>query len=226
LRDLLELLYNAHRRFQTIHVIWSYRYDLAVMQLVQERYAAQEQDFSPLVSRSGSAENASILDIRHVLWWRKPDAWRLEDTMQGRTRTYSRTTDDFWTRSSDDGIVVHYNQDPVRHGYSKVEDLLYYAQLLSPAFLLASHDLQLIGETTFLGRRVLQVRAQYEQHKTSLYEDFFWATADEYRLLVDAEAGILLRYAAVVDGEEYAVTEVESVSFDQPINDDVFQIEA
>lgn len=223
LRDLLEMLYNAHRRFQTIHVVWHYRYDVAVMQAIQERYVAQESGFSPLVSRSGLVESPDIMQIQHELWWRKPDAWRLADTMQGRTRIYSRTHDDFWTMSSADGRVVHHNTSDVRHGFSELEDLLQHAQLLSPAFLLASHELQLQGETIFAGRPALEVRARYEQNKTSLHEDFFWATADEYRLLVDAKAGILLRYAAVVDGQEYAVSTVETVIFDHPIPDAIFE---
>jgi outer membrane lipoprotein-sorting protein len=222
LRDLIALLYSAHHNFQSIHLVWNYRYDVAAMQTIQERYTKREPGFSPLVNAVSNQTNP-ISEIQHQLWWRKPDRWRLEDTVQGHTRVYTRSDGDFWTKSSSDGKVVHHNTDIIRHGFSEVEDLLQYAQLLSPSFLLASHDLHLEGETQFAGRHAIQVRAIYEKYKSSLHEDFFWASADEYRLLVDAKTGILLRYAAVLDGREFAVTSVEAVMFNQSIPNAIFE---
>jgi hypothetical protein len=223
LRDLLELLYNAHHRFQTIHIAWHYRYDVAAMLTVQERYAEREPGFSPLTSRSTVVESPLISETRHQLWWRKPDAWRLEWTMQERMTIQTRFRNDFWTRSSTEGQVVHHNNETVRHTFSDVEDLVQYVQLLSPAFLLASHDLQIEGKSIHAGRQVIQVRAIYEKYKSFLHEDFFWASADEYRLLVDAETGILIRYAAIFEEKEFAVTSVDSATFDQPIPDAMFE---
>jgi hypothetical protein len=105
----------------------------------------------------------------------------------------------------------------------KLEDQLDGVQLLDPSFLLTSHDLQPIANVSHAEREAVQVRAIYQKGKNRLHEAFFWATADTLDLLVDREYGILLRYAALFNGREYAVSSVEQVTFDEPIPESVFE---
>ena len=46
--------------------------------------------------------------------------------------------------------------------------------------------------------------------------------ADEYRLRIDAETGILLRAACLVDDVEFVTTEVFDLAVDQPIDAALF----
>lgn len=82
--------------------------------------------------------------------------------------------------------------------------------------------LEVVGETVHAGRAGIVVRGTYVKRRDLLFEDFFWATADEYAFVVDRECGILLRYAYLLDGREVAVSSVDDVMFDQLIPAEVF----
>ncbi|GAB4519930.1 MAG: hypothetical protein OHK0046_29510 [Anaerolineae bacterium] len=74
-------------------------------------------------------------------------------------------------------------------------------------------------------RAAFQLEAAYRKgHSTTQVEDVFWAAADSYKLLIDKERGILLRYDAVHDGETYASAYVEGVTFNESIPDSIFTL--
>ena len=68
-----------------------------------------------------------------------------------------------------------------------------------------------------MARAALQVRGVARGRQTMTRDPVFWMAAEEYAFLVDAERGILLRYAAMNNGQEFAVAAVEQVVFDEPI---------
>jgi hypothetical protein len=68
--------------------------------------------------------------------------------------------------------------------------------------------------------RVLATRSAAESRAESRLA--LWEYVDQYEILVDAERGVLLRYAGIVDGEEAGVFSVRAVHFDEPIADEVF----
>jgi hypothetical protein len=70
----------------------------------------------------------------------------------------------------------------------------------------------------------VQARAIYRKGRDRIPDAIFWATADEYDLVVDKEYGVLPRYAARLKGQEFAVTEVDRVIFDEPIPEEVFSL--
>lgn len=49
-----------------------------------------------------------------------------------------------------------------------------------------------------------------------------WWGADEYEVLVDAERGVILRCASRIGGEDFDALEVEEISYDEPLPEDVF----
>lgn len=232
LGDLLELLYTSYNRFQTVQMTWQYRYDEPSMNRVQERWAAQFPPGSVGILKSSVAaesERSNEVKVYRKLWWRKPACWRDEQQTNGRGNSVTIHCDGMWWVSFSTGIF--YTNDPrnvqgrqnVQQGHPPaLEDLIRNVPLLDPAFLLATHKLDFMGETVHANRPVLRVRATYQKAKDRLHEAFFWASADQYDLLVDKEYGILLRYAALLDGQEFAVASVDSVVFDAPISDEVF----
>jgi hypothetical protein len=121
-------------------------------------------------------------------------------------------------RGSHPDISVRQGSNP-----PDLEDLIDGVPLIDPSFLLTSHELQLVADNIIHAEReAVRVRATYRKGKNRIHEAFFWSTADEYDLLVDKDRGILLRYAAKLDDQEFAVASVEKVIFDELISEDVF----
>jgi len=241
LRDLVELLYTAHNRFSTIQVTWQYHYDEKVMRTVQDRWAALHSPDSVAALKTDSQpyERKPQNTVRHVhrrVWWKKPDCWREEQQLDGYAKSIAMLCNDEWWALGSRGDILYTNvkdrerwsrfgvQDVREGNPPDLEDCIRGVPLLDPSFLLISHDLVPLGDTVHAGREAVQVRATYLKGKSQLHEAFFWATAEEYELLVDKTYGVLLRYAAKVDGRVFAVSSVEQIEIDRPISQDVFTL--
>lgn len=218
LRDLIAMLYAARESFNTVHVRWRYTYDPAAMNSLMQRWADQQPPGSTATltatSQTPHTETTSRFDRR--LWWRKPGCWRDENQGSGYTlgtilcdgRAFSLDPHTQRWQPSTSNVVL---QD-------RLDDM----PLLDPSFLLTSHDLRPLAETVHAGREAVQVQAIYRKGKSRIYEPVFWTTADEYALLVDKERGVLLRYAAKLNGQEVAVATVDHIEFDEPVANSVF----
>ena len=232
-RDLVHLLYTARGRFNTIHVEWNYHYDPNRTDIAVERWKAQDPPVSVGVLTSTLPAAHAVPTVKTYqrrLWWQKPDCWRDED--QGMISIFCR--EQWWLFSSGyDHLTTNvmpleqWSRMGIRNvqrgsGKPTWEDRLRNIPLADPSFLLASHDLQPLATVRHVGREATRVRGTPRNTAHSIHDGIFWSTADEYDLLVDKERGILLRYAARLDGQEFAVAEVEHVSFDEPIPQDVF----
>jgi outer membrane lipoprotein-sorting protein len=101
---------------------------------------------------------------------------------------------------------------------------LFAALLIDPAPLLPGLELELLDETHHAGRVAHRVRGLPNR---VFWHDLFGLApgADEYALLIDAERGILLRAAALLEGDEFSVSEVEEVAFDEDLPPDLFVLE-
>lgn len=231
-RDLIDLFYTAYDRFHTVQMNWQYRYDVPSMNRVQERWAAQFPPGSVGILSSGLSVDSDQSDevrVYRKVWWRKPACWRADQQMDGHGNSVTVHCDGAWWVSFSSGVIctndvrIERSRRGVQHGHPPaLDDLVRDVPLLDPAFLLATHKLEFVGETIHADRPALRVRATYLKAQNRLYEGFFWASADAYDLLVDKEYGILLRYAALLDGREFAVTSVDQIRIDEPIPDDVF----
>jgi hypothetical protein len=111
---------------------------------------------------------------------------------------------------------------PLRSPYEVVAPFF----LLRPWALLPSYRFEPRGSTEIAGRAAIDVRAQLRPGRRVRHLPGFSWGADEHRLAVDRERGALLRVAAFMDGDEYDVTEVTEVAFDQPIDPEIFSFEA
>jgi hypothetical protein len=96
--------------------------------------------------------------------------------------------------------------------------------LLDPSAFIAGYVLEPAGEAVVAGRPVIRVRvgcATAEPRPFGLEPG-----VEQAELLLDAERGVVLRRAELVDGEEAFVREVESISYDevQPPETFVFEL--
>lgn len=208
------------------------------MQAAEQRWMDMNPPGSVAMLTSLAASATRITDVRKRLWWQKPDCWR-EEQQLGENRHTTTTIlcrDAWWAFRSGEEMLYTNTTLIEQHRRSgmriekghppDIQQLTMGVPLLDPSFLLTSHALEIIGVGEHAGREAVHVRATYQKRKDHLHDAFFWATADEYRLLIDAEYGVLLRYAGLLDGSAYAVSSVEHIAFDAPIPPETFALES
>ncbi len=238
LGDLLDLLYTAHSRYSSIQVTWQYWYRVDMMNEALKKWAAQYPQGS--VRGLGSAkrfQNEKEMVTRWHVWWQKPSCWRDEYQIETQGMAVRIICDDHWwlfnstanqlyTNAVSLGkaphLHIHRRESSEEMRPPRVEDVINEVPLLDPSFLLASHDLQHTESTLYAKREAVGIRAVFRKGKDLPRADFFWGAADEYELLVDKERGILLRYAAKIGGQEFAIASVDHVIFDEPIPEGIF----
>ncbi len=91
--------------------------------------------------------------------------------------------------------------------------------MLDPAFIATELDLSVSGVARHLGRSAFDVVAT-PRGGIGTYP--LWPGADSYRLLVDAERGVLLRASPLLEGEVFAGRDFGEIAFDDDIPDEMF----
>jgi hypothetical protein len=86
-------------------------------------------------------------------------------------------------------------------------------------------ELEPIEPATHAGRPALRLRARERKvdHRTAPVLP--WG-ADAHELLVDAERGVLLRLVSFIEGEQFALSELEQVAFDEQLPPETFVFRA
>ena len=237
LKDLLELLYTARSRFSSLQMEWEYRYradltDAAVQELARASSGSTGIVRARAEEAAPPAQESSVL---WKLWWQKPGCWRDEQhSREMSLRIFCRGE---WFRYGSGGAglttnvepakdwpAVQLSRTPLRPGRQtpSLEEAVQDYPGVDPSFLLATHDLEVLGESEYAGRRALRVRGVYRRGKDLPWEPFFWKLAEAQEFLVDVERGVLLRYTSWVGGQRLAQAAVQRVVFDQPIPEEVF----
>lgn len=234
LRDLLLLLYTARDSFTSVEVVWEYEYDEKAMSVALERWSSQQPFGSVTTLKSTGSETSAAFSVTTILrqvWWKKPACWRDEIGTKSKIITIiCNGIQSTFTLESDalDVITESSSEEhsQMRELYSStppnIEDRLDDISLLDPSFLLASHTLSPLQEMAYLGRDVIKVRATHRKGRSRIYGSLFWGIADEYEILIDKEHGILLRYAAKLAEQEFAVASVKYIIFDKSLPEHVF----
>jgi hypothetical protein len=100
------------------------------------------------------------------------------------------------------------------------------AAVLETAAILPSLSFEIIGSGEAAGRSVLAVNATPLLSERDLYvpSDLhgIGSGADEYRLLVDAGCGVVLRSEALLSGAPFQVLEVNEIGFDEDLPPETF----
>lgn len=186
-----------------------------------------DRDTSPKVeSVDGPRSGISEQDIR--FWMAKPWHWRVESlaVTQGQVveprEVIVINGAIWWTWTA--GNDVHTNaraSHPEQREHSGVDRALLV--MLDPAPLVGTLHLQVGGSAESLGRQGDVVDGST---RNSQIDPGLWPGADQYRLLVDRQYGILLRAEALQEGNTYAETTFTDLAIDQAIPAERFVFEA
>ena len=222
LGEALRLIHGAHESFQTVRATIRDRRDYALARRALERFARSPEGrrtgFDQIVADEGRDEAGSREEITRV-WFERPDRRRTET--QGPSAGADQTVrvgELWWIFDSEVGVMSNEEDPSVGLGGGERLDVL-----LDPAGLIAALVFEHGGHSTVAGRAAIVLHGtrrsgiDYEPALMQLGEG-----ADEYRIAVDAERGILLRVASLLDGQEFAVKEILEVAFDEAFPADTF----
>lgn len=94
----------------------------------------------------------------------------------------------------------------------------FYSELLDT-------ELEVVGAGERAGHEILEILAKTVSWDHPPWNEPFIAGADHHRLSVGAEAGIILRFSAQMDGREIYVAEVTEVTFDEDFPEGIFRLD-
>lgn len=147
-------------------------------------------------------------------WLERPDRVRVERDGPGGRDVFVDDGEREWHYTPVSGATVHPSQRAVIHGFEL---------LLDPVPLAGLLVLDPAGRTVRGGREGIRARAR-ARWAGSGSELFPWPAedADAYDLVVDAERGVVLRLASLLDGEPREVSELTEIAFDEELPPDTF----
>ncbi|HZC79186.1 MAG TPA: hypothetical protein VE258_15645 [Ktedonobacterales bacterium] len=243
LGDVLEWLHTAWDRLQSAQGSMRLWYEPLRTRRAYEawRHASPPGSIAPLRAAgargdaSPAAEPADTLREEAVeqyyrFWMAKPWRWRVERPGADSRGRLSEPHEIivingavWWSWTQDEQHTVHTNAraaHPEEHTHSGVDRGLLV--MLDPAPLLGTLRMHLAGSAEELGRQadVVQGTVRDPQPDPGL-----WPGADQYRLLVDRQYGILLRAEALLAGEVYAGTAFTELVLDRPIPEERFVLQ-
>jgi hypothetical protein len=213
LGDVLELIHLAHSRPDDLQVTIRHWADGELWRHSAERWAAIRPGGSRTVFGVASGATVSrFSDDTYRVWRRLPGPlWRVEVSGSHDSTTILNGRR-WWGSSFGGGFVTNVRPDGSvddRVGGQLPNRLLEI--MFDPAFIAAIAVITVTGPTRFAGRAALGAIARPRRGRDFVGLD--WPYADEFRLVVDAEFGMLLRHEAVLDRQPFIMSEVTDVSF-------------
>jgi len=218
LGNLLELLYGAGERWRSARLTVREWHHSEGSQRAHERL--QRSGASQLTFYGPGPVAEEHETVTRV--WIALDRVREEREEADAHLTLSiRNGDRWWLYSPQ--IGAHANDGSRNHVGGVGEVAL---RLLEPSHVLAALRLEAAGEVRAAGRTALRVRATDRgREDTAMLFFQLGYGADSYELAVDRERGVLLRTAALLDGEPFAITEVTEIAFDEEFPPETFTFE-
>jgi outer membrane lipoprotein-sorting protein len=151
------------------------------------------------------------------LWVSKPSHWRYEVRTGHKEGTLKIIKGDLWwlydpqsgATTNERSSVPELTQSPIE------EDL----SMFNPLWPINELRMEVVANTHQCNREAIQVRGTPWDTRV----ESRWPGAKEYQLIIDLETGVLLRSAALIDGTEFAVSEMLEVEFDGHLGDDIFE---
>jgi hypothetical protein len=217
--ELLELLYSARSRSQTVQArVRRWSDEERALGLMRAR--GLYRDPPPIPREEGSrGEPPSQVEATTRLWaagasWLRWETNLVVDGRQAGSSVGVKEGELFWTRWGDE--EVRSNQHRGAGGTMTTPE----ERLLDPAPLLGAFYLEPGGETLWLDRRTICVQAT---PRLGGQPSDFGPLADRLDLLVDRERGVLLKVSTFADGTEIGRTEVEEIVFDEPLSGELFR---
>jgi hypothetical protein len=219
LSELLELLYSARSRSQTVRArIRRWSDEERALGLMRAR--GWYRDPPPIPSEEGSwGEPPSRIEATTKLWaagasWLRWETDLVVDGNQAGSSVGVKEGELFWQRWDDQEVQSNEHRE-VGGTMTTPEE-----RLLDPAPLLGAFYLELGGETLWLDRRTIRVQATARPGGQA---NDFGPLTERLDLLVDRERGVLLKVSTFADGTEISRIEIEEIAFDEPLSGELFR---
>ena len=157
------------------------------------------------------------------LWLEGRRRWRSEERQPGKVepRISIANADAWWLSVPNFGIRTGAITRPPAEGEPGYPPWL--AQWLNPVEAPEIYRLERGGDAFHIGRAAVRLWAIPHDIITGEVLSL-WPGADRIELLLDAERGVLLYAAGYIREQIFAVFEVESITFDQPLDARLFAI--
>lgn len=176
-------------------------------------------DLRPDSGGSEAASNGPSQEMAR-LWTCKPWQWRLESLSGPERGAVLTISGPLWWRQDVHGIVWTNEGTSAlssRSGVGLSQSLL---AMLDPASLATDLRLKVVGQAVHATRPCLIVRGEPQDSS----KPPIWPGVDEFRLLVDAERGILVHLSAQFEGADCAGDEFMDISFEEQVPSSTFTV--
>lgn len=225
LGDLLELLHTSDRRWRTVRLVGrEWRQEARLLEAFH-REVARRRGAVAMFGHGTGAPKPIEREDRWALWVAPKGRVRAEFSVGEDEMVAVLRGNEWWHWSPSTGGQTN-AADPTDGGSHGTGP---GAALLETAAILPALSFEITGKTEAAGRSALAVRAtpvpsERDLHRLSGLHGI-GSGADEYRLLVDAERGILLRAQALLGGEAFRLLEMNEVGFDEELPPETFILE-
>jgi outer membrane lipoprotein-sorting protein len=222
LGDVLELLHGAGRSFRTVRLeAREWRHNLR-LQAAYDRAMERARGAQVMIARlaGGGDEIPAETEVLVRAWFEQPNRVREERDDSGHryvavadgARWWQRMPGWATTSEAGDGWA----EGQVGHSIRSIVD---------PWPVAATLELAQAGRTTVAGREAIVLDAVTRAQPYGGVAEPLAHGADRHELAVDAERGLLLRTASLLDGQPFSVVEVRAIAFDEPFDAAVFRFE-
>ncbi len=208
LSELLELMYSARDRVTTAQAsIYWWRDMHAVNEVSNQRGSSSLLRRTSPSPDSKSNPPKRFFEQTMRLWLKKPDCRRQETDLEGDDGHSIMASNNAgsWFYHPQQGLRVNNIPQGKKRPASDV------LGQLDPSRLIPEVRIQSIEPASIIGRSAILVRALPSQR-----------TGAELELIIDGEYGVLLSKREMVQDQIVHSSEVTSITFDQPIPDDLF----
>jgi len=225
LGDLLELMHTARARPWTVRAVIHEWANLPRWMESGVRYQEMVSQQGGRVARLGD-EPEMMQDTREGIYrvWRAypGNFWRIESTRP--TRQYVKILNERRWYLSDAGgsLTSNVRKDGLTtsmgvstHGDRFIE------VMLDPAFLTSNLIIEAGDDRTWAGRLAKAGTGKWRPEID--LDNLDWPYADETRILVDAQYGVLLRLEMLLGGEPFIRWQVNEIAFDESFPETIFE---
>jgi hypothetical protein len=236
--QLRELMRSATSRYRTVRVAVSARLDRDAYRISLNRHVANPAAAAILGDPHSSLTGTWEWNWR--VWIDQPHRWRQEEfrppghlsgVSGGNEKQHWQYVPEANVRYVSDWHDPGLDPDSSQtwHFTNVVHPTV--GELIDPSFLWSIPEgaaldpvVEATAKSERLGREAWTARVDVQDwdSRSELGENLLMA--DDYELIVDAATGVILRTACLLDGREFAVTEVRTISFDQPMDRSLFEL--
>jgi outer membrane lipoprotein-sorting protein len=225
LGDLLELMHTSEERWRSLRAEGTeWRHTALHLEAFMRRVGRRRSRSVAVVGDSSrEVDESEQTESGWRLWMAKPERVRAEFAVgHGDRVTVVVDGRTWWSWSPSAGAQTNGGRENSESGVGPG------IALVRPSLLLPAVDLEIRGRTTRLGRLALEVLARPastdDDDEDSGVLHGIGTGADEYKLLVDAERGVLLRTEARFRGRPFLVLAIDDAAFDERLPPDTFTL--